>query len=79
METPIFKKIEEDLIFCREKIDSFIKTLHEIDGYFPDKPELALLLARVVIKEEETRYIIEKLIKLQWRVNVGNFQQDKQD
>lgn len=77
METPIFKKIEEELISCREKIDSFIKTLHEIDSHFPDKPDLALLLAQVVIKEEDSRYIIEKLIKLQWRVNVGNFEEDK--
>ncbi|MFN6486269.1 MULTISPECIES: hypothetical protein [unclassified Nostoc] len=77
METPIFKIIEEELLQCRERIDSFIKTLHEIDAYFPDKPDIALLLARAVLKYEDTSFLIEKLTRLQWNVMRGKFEEDK--
>ncbi|MEA5603687.1 hypothetical protein [Nostoc sp. UHCC 0252] len=77
METPIFKLIAEELIFCKEKIDIAIQTLHELDGYFPDKPDIAVRLAQEVIKYEDTHFIVEKLIKLQWMVTRGNFEEDK--
>nr|WP_322709087.1 hypothetical protein [Nostoc sp. ChiSLP03a]MDZ8210231.1 hypothetical protein [Nostoc sp. ChiSLP03a] len=77
METPIFRLIEEELLQCREKINASIQTLNEIDVHFPDKPELAVRLARIVIKCEDTNFIIEKLRKLQWRVTGGNFEEDK--
>ncbi|MEH2392732.1 MAG: hypothetical protein V7K21_14120 [Nostoc sp.] len=79
METPIFRIIEEELLSCREKIDTAIQALNEIDAQFTDKPALAVRLAQVIIKYEDTQCVVEKLLMLQWRVNVGNFEQDKQD
>ncbi|MFN6460572.1 MAG: hypothetical protein RMZ41_001825 [Nostoc sp. DedVER02] len=77
METPIFRLIEKELLECRQKIDSAIKNLNELDAKLTDKPDLVLPLAQAIIKEENTRYVIEKLIKLQERVNRGNFEEDK--
>jgi hypothetical protein len=60
METPVFKLIEEELLSCREKIDEALEAFDEIDAQFIDKPELAVRLAQVIIKYENTNFIVEK-------------------
>jgi hypothetical protein len=77
METPIFKFIEGELLECRGKIDISLQALQELDAKLTDKPDLVLPLAQAIITEDGSRYIIEKLIKLQERVNLGNFEETK--
>jgi hypothetical protein len=82
METPLFKLIESELISCREKIDAALNGLNEIDVHFTDKPDLALLLAQVVINEEDIRFIVEKINKLYWRLKIENleeYEREKED
>jgi hypothetical protein len=82
METPLFKLIESELISCREKIDEAINNLNEIDVHFTDKPDLALRLAKIIINEEDSRYIAEKVYKLYWRLRIENlkeYEPEKED
>ncbi|OBQ33246.1 MAG: hypothetical protein AN485_19250 [Anabaena sp. MDT14b] len=82
METPLFKLIESELISCREKIDEAINSLNEIDVHFTDKPDLALRLAKIIINEDDSRFIVEKINKLYWRLKIENleeYEREKED
>ena len=82
METPLFKLIESELISCREKIDAAINSLNGIDVHFTDKPDLALFLAKMIINEDDSRFIVEKINKLYWRLKIENleeYEREKED